>query len=314
MKQTNLYRKILEIGAKYGISTTDLVTFFAVLSEGAVKSVDLTTKTGLSKALLTYLKKEFTSYLRPISQYTELNEHGIVAYHELQSILKSDFTPLNSLIDEIISNRPEQAREFDQFHATKETVLKRVEYMNFNHDLRGKDIVFLGDDDFVSVAIASLNIANSITVFEIDKRIISSIKNLSEKYRFEINIKPIDLFNKPEVEMQNTADIVFTDPPYTKEGMTLFLSRAIQALKYKNKNGRIYFCYGNSDLSKEKFISIQDVITRSGLMIKSAIDKFNKYYGADSIGNASSLYIAETTPKTLPLVKGKFNGKLYTND
>lgn len=314
MKQTNLYRKLLEISAKYGISVSDLISFFEVLSNGQVKNAELTTKTGLSKVLLANIKKDLTIFLLPVSQFTGLNEHGLNAYNELQTQINIDYADLEAELDEIIAERPDQSREYDQFHATKETVLKRVKQLNENHDLRGKDIVFLGDDDFTSVAISLLNVANSITVFEIDKRIISSITKLSGKYKVKINIINTDLINRPDSNQLNLADVVFTDPPYTKEGVSLFLSRAIQSLKFKNKNGRIYFCYGNSDLSKEKFVAIQKVISESGLMIQTVIDKFNKYMGADSIGNSSSLYICETTPKTLPLIKGKYNGKLYTND
>ena len=113
--------------------------------------------------------------------------------------------------------------------------------------------------------------------------------------------------------MKGKFDTVFTDPPYTPEGISLFVSRAIETLDKKNQTARVYVCYGNSDRAKERFLPIQDVLTDSGLMLRWVF-RFNRYEGAESVGSASSLYIAEVTPRTKPLIRGNYDKSIYTID
>ncbi len=113
-------------------------------------------------------------------------------------------------------------------------------------------------------------------------------------------------------ELKCRFDTVFTDPPYTPNGIRLFVSRAIEALDKKNQAARIYVCYGNSDRAKERFLPIQEVFTGSGLVIRWVFDRFNRYEGAESVGNSSSLYVNEITPRTKPLVRGNYDQSIYT--
>ena len=108
--------------------------------------------------------------------------------------------------------------------------------------------------------------------------------------------------------------MVFSDPPYTTDGIKLFVSRAIQALDPSNQTARIYVCYGSSDRAKEKFLPVNEIFSNSGLMVRWLFDKFNRYQGAESIGSASSLFILEVTSKTKPLITGKYDKPIYTND
>ncbi|MCS7092315.1 MAG: bis-aminopropyl spermidine synthase family protein [Patescibacteria group bacterium] len=107
---------------------------------------------------------------------------------------------------------------------------------------------------------------------------------------------------------------MFTDPLYTPKGINLFVSRAIETLDRQNQTARIYVCYGNSYRAKERFLPIQKVLTDSGLMLRWVFDRFNRYEGAESVGSASSLYIAKITPKTKPLIRGRYDKPIYTTD
>ena len=131
----------------------------------------------------------------------------------------------------------------------------------------------------------------------------------------KLKIKTIqyDLREKLPQELLNSFDVVFTDPPYTTEGIKLFVSRSIQVLNEDNKAARIYFCYGNSDRAKERYLEIYRIIFESGLMIRWIFDRFNRYNGAESIGSASALFICEVTPRTHSIIKGGYkDDKLYT--
>lgn len=186
--------------------------------------------------------------------------------------------------------------------------------MNFFGDVKGKRLLFLGDDDFTSIGVASLGLASHIEVLDVDKRILDSIKGVAEIEDLTLSTTRTDLRQRLPSQLMRGFDVVFTDPPYTPSGMSLFLSRAIQALDPENQASRVYVCYGNSDRARERYLPIQQLFTDSGLMVRSVFDGFNRYIGAESIGSSSSLFVADVTPRTRPIIKATFDEKIYTDN
>ncbi len=312
--KVNHYNKILDLSQKTGVPVALLMN---ILTEAASITPDnstFITKTGISKTILALIKKELSSYFVPVNGKTKLSEYGQKALEQINSQTKLEAVLDLKKVEEILSTRPSAERNYDQFLATQETVISRLKLMDYLGDLRQKKILFIGDDDFMSVITAVYGDPAEISVLEIDKRITTQIRKLSDKYNLNIKILLHDVKKNLPSEYISQFDVVFTDPPYTSNGVKLFLSRAIQTLYFHNKAARIYFCYGNSDLAREKFVEIQKIVSDSGLMIRSVIDKFNRYSGAESIGSASSLFICDTTPMSKSLVKGEFNANIYTND
>lgn len=231
----------------------------------------------------------------------------------LNSIFETDF--FRELLKKVVSFKkqtPSPKRQFDQFIATAETVAKRATLLKHFADLQGKNVLFLGDDDFTSLACALIEKSAQITVADIDRRILKNIKRISDKNNFKIATAHYDARATLPKNLLGKFDVVFTDPPYTPRGISLFLSRAIDALNKRSVNSKIYICYGTSNKAKERYLPIYEIFINSGMFIKWVFDEFNKYKGAPSIGNSSSLFICEPTPKTKPLIQDKFGGNIYT--
>lgn len=223
------------------------------------------------------------------------------------------FTAVSKL--ENFSKQREKAnRELDQFYATPETVARRASLMNYFEDIGGKRILFLGDDDLTSFAIASLGKAKEIVVADLDLKILANVTAISSSNNLNISTVEYDARLQLPKGLEARFDVIFTDPPYTANGFKLFLSRAIEAISNDTNSARIYICYGNSDRAKERYLPIYQIINEAGLVARWIFDKFNRYNGADSIGSTSSVLILETTPKTKQLIKGKFNESIYTNN
>ncbi|KKQ83340.1 MAG: hypothetical protein UT06_C0023G0004 [Candidatus Woesebacteria bacterium GW2011_GWA1_38_8] len=155
-------------------------------------------------------------------------------------------------------------------------------------DIAGKRLLFLGDDDFTSIAVANIRKASGVTVLDIDNRILDTIGNMIINEGLEINLENYDARKALPTTYNQKYDVVFTDPPYTPEGIELFVSRAV--------------------------LPIHEVFTSSGLMIRWVFDKFNRYHGAESIGSSSSLFVLDTTSKTKPLITGNYDKPIYTNN
>ena len=228
-------------------------------------------------------------------------------YDPLPNIFDSSFTQIPdefaslNKIEEILSTRPEPNFALDQSHAISSTVVKRALYLLKKGDLEGKKIAFLGDDDATSLAVGLLNLAEEITVIDIDPNVIKflseSANNLSLK-----NFKVIehDLREICPTNILNNYDIVVMDPPYTNEGLRLFLKRAKQVLKtsiiiggnvHKVLGKKCLLCFGNKPPKATQKIQLS--ILDHGFIIKEMIPYFNLYKGASILGQFSHLFYLE---------------------
>lgn len=306
------YSKILDFSKKSGIPVGLVMQTIEECNTSDLDNADFTAKIGISKVSLSIIKKELSAYFIPVNNKNQLSDFGKMALEQMNRQIQLENILDREKIMEILSHRLDPERNYDQFLATKETVIERIRLMDKLGDLRQKKLLFLGDDDFTSVLAGIYGDTAEISVLEIDKRITTEIRKFNDKYNLKINVILHDLRKNIPVEFLSKFDVVFFDPPYSSNGMKLFLSRAIQTLDFHNKASRIYMCYGNSDLAREKFVEIQKIIAESGLMTRYIYDKFNRYSGAESIGNSSSLYICDSTPSTKPVLKGPFNGNIYT--
>lgn len=322
----SFYSQLLSISKNLGLPIKKILDVCFLLHNGTpVENNKLVQKVGVSKNTLNQLKEYLSSFLKPASAVTQLTPDTTEI---IKSIFKDfsieedlwkifegpDFKKIIALLKTYGGLRPAPKRDYDQFTATAKTTARRACLMNFFGDITLKRILFLGDDDFTSLAVASLGIAMDIKVLDIDKRILQRIRQIAQEKKYPIQVDEYDVCNILPDLYARKFDVVFTDPPYTILGMNLFLSRAIKSLDLENKAARIYICYGNSDRAKERYLPIYKLLIDSGLMIRWVFDKFNRYSQAESIGNSSTLFICDITPKTKELIKGNYYEKIYTNN
>ena len=317
MLQKEILFKIKETSEKLEIRETTILSFLDLISSKKnYTSKDLIRKTALPQTHLYRLIQEFTDILEPNIKYIKVRTDfskklsGFIEKAK-QDTLINNLSEIKKTFKSYQKNKPQPNRDLDQFYATVNTTFKRVFKMAKNSDLKNKKIAFLGDDDLTSVATALSHQAQEITVFEIDDRLNNFIKQISDKNNLNIEIVKQDLRQPIDKRHFNKYDIIFTDPPYTKDGIELFLNQAIKLMK-NSFLSRIYLCYGNSDRAREREVEIQKLLLNHNLIIKSKINQFNKYYGAESIGSNSSLYLLDWTPST-KTINSDFK-KIYTNE
>lgn len=320
-------QRINQIAKETGIPLKKILDFLFLLRSGqSVENNQLVQKTGISKNALNQVKGLLASALMPPSKNTQLAEKAV---KKTAALFGADYKPEEALwtfledehyrksvklLKKYADQRPTPARKYDQFTATVETTAKRASLLNFFEEVKDQRLLFLGDNDFTSVVVANLGTALRITVLDIDKRVLAGIGSIAKDENLRIELAEYDARKPLLPSCQGAFDLVFTDPPYTPEGIKLFLSRAIQALDPANQSARVYICYGNSDRAKERFLPIYKALAESGLMVRWVLDKFNRYHGAQSIGSASSLLIGEVTPQTKPLIRGDYDKKIYTHN
>ena len=207
--------------------------------------------------------------------------------------------------------RPTAVPQLDQAHATPETSLRRVLYMQEEGDLGGREILFLGDDDLTSVAAGLLKVARRITVIDVDERLLKVIDEISRENGLGIETVSHDLRNPLPEGLRGAFDIVSTDPPYTVPGVELFLSRGIEALR-SLKMSTVYLSF--ADKPPLEMLRVHRAIAGMGVFVRELIPRFNEYVGAEMFANITSMMRLSTTEDAEPSVKGVFDGAMYTGE
>lgn len=219
----------------------------------------------------------------------------------------------------VIAERAPHARvEIDQSHCTVETKVRRVLALVEADALEGKRIVLLGDDDLTSVAIRLVAeelgfgaAVRGLAVLDVDPALVSFLRRALRGAPFEVDVLVHDLRRPVPEQLLGAGDTVFTDPPYTGDGATLFLSRAAEATA--GPPGRqVFLAFGPK--RPDEVLRVQRAIAAMGFTVRRLVRNFNDYLGAGVLGGTSHLYELGTTSELRPLVEGVYDGPLYTGD
>lgn len=233
---------------------------------------------------------------------------------------KIELEDILSLLTKLFQLRPQVNVQIDQSKCTPETSLRRAMLCLREHALIGKKILCVGDDDLVSVSLGLLlnrlfpnkgNKKTMITVIDNDYRFLQYIRDIKEREGLFINDLHMDLRQSLPEYFHGQYDCFFTDPPYTLQGMSLFLSRGISAIK-KEKGLPIFLSFAHK--SPDFMLALQHELIHMSLSIKEIIVDFNEYEGAQMIGNKGQMIVLQTTESTKPNIMDRFEDALYTGE
>ncbi len=271
----------------------------------------------------------------------ELEKEKVVSVKENKIILNKKLIKNENKIKDYSNLRLCSDPSASQLTVEQQDIEKRIEHI-IDKCPTAKSIIFLGDDDFLSLSMASKNHFERITVLEFDERIIEKIKEISKKEGYDIEVIQHDLRKRLPERLTGKFDVFFTDSPYSMSGFTLFLSRGIGLLKNKpKKHGFASFSCEMPELemveipaqnaiNKMKlFIEKKDIGASNNLPLeikKDSIEELRKklvdfkelskqerwYLGA--LARKEYLFHFLTTNQTRPLIKGDFYEELYFTD
>lgn len=192
---------------------------------------------------------------------------------EVSEILPKD------VIDEFLKiqkGRPEPIQDFDQGYVAPEVTLARIAYMHYKGDLKGKDLILIGDDDLVSIAAGLTGWPRRIAVIDIDERLTKFISRVSEEYGLNIEILTMDLREPLPDNVRGKFDVFQTDPLETLPGLRLFIGRGIATLRGPRCAG--YFHLTLIDASLDKWREVQRIILNEfNVVITDIIPDFSEY-------------------------------------
>jgi N4-bis(aminopropyl)spermidine synthase len=218
-----------------------------------------------------------------------------------QPDLPSSAAGLVRTMSNIKAAAPRPARALDHVPATPQTMVRRALWMDGTFDLAGATVLCVGDHDLTSVALCLLNPGIHVVVADIADDVLGFIASQALAHDLDIRTVYSDFRFGLSPVARDTADLVFTDPPYTPEGVQLFLTRGLQGMRDR-RNGRLVMAYGFGGHQPGLGLKVQKSVSALSLAYEAILPNFNQYDGAQAIGGASDLYVCRPTPATWRLI------------
>ncbi|MED2256796.1 bis-aminopropyl spermidine synthase family protein [Brevibacillus parabrevis] len=237
-----------------------------------------------------------------------------------ESAWKNELADVYNELESILSERPQVNVQLDQAKCTAETSMRRALLCLRNHALVGKKVLCVGDDDLVSVSLALLlkrlfpgkaGGAGKIEVVDIDERFLQYIRDVAQQRNLAIQCHHADLREPLPARLHRQFDCFFTDPPYTLQGMSLFLSRGISGLQPR-KGLPVFLSFAHK--SPDFTLQMQQQFVQAGLSVREVLSHFNEYEGAQLLGGKGQMIVLVTTEQTAPIVKEAYRKPLYTGE
>ncbi|MGI5126036.1 bis-aminopropyl spermidine synthase family protein [Pseudonocardia sp. CA-107938] len=196
-----------------------------------------------------------------------------------------------------IDGAPAARRDLDHVAATPETALRRARWLDEQYDLATTPLLFVGDHDLTALAVTLVNPAARAAVVDVDEELLAHIDRTAVAHGLAVDCRYADLrFGLPP-DLVGFADVAFTDPPYTPEGVRLFAAAALRGLRHR-EYGQVVISYGTGDGQPALGLKVQQALAGLGLYTEAMLPAFNRYRGAQAVGSRSDLYVCRATART----------------
>ncbi len=229
------------------------------------------------------------------------------------TVVPERYHPVLHELERRWANRPEVDVRLDQSFALPESNLRRTLFALDRGALLGRRVLFVGDDDAGSVAVAllarELRSEVHVAALDIDARVLDYLRSTSEGLRVELIEH--DVRQPLPDALRGRYDTVFTDPPYTLPGLELFLSRALEATGGV-RGSQLFLSFGHRPPGEA--VRLLDTLSRLGLALAELRPAFNRYEGASVLAGTSDLYHLVATEGAQPSVTGAQEGGIYSGE
>lgn len=301
----------------YGVAGRPLRRVVARLTEGPQTLEALVSETAVPRRTVESVMDLLGSDLEEEISGFRIRSEKVALYREcigyeqlkvtgLSDPLAAEVTKRGELVGEvarIIAEAPAPVQALDHVSATADTLVRRALWLDSAFDLGGSNLLCLGDHDLTSLAVARINPDVRVVVADIDEGVLRYVEEVACRRGLNVRGFYADFrFGLPG-EVREWADLVFTDPPYTPEGVRLFLARGLESLRNR-EHGRVVMAYGYSDRQPTLGRQVQESAQGLGITFEAILPHFNRYVGAQAVGSASDLYVCRPTARSWKVLAG----------
>jgi N4-bis(aminopropyl)spermidine synthase len=303
---------IRELRASFGIDARRIDSVGCLLTDGPYRSVEeLVSLTGTSRRTVEAVLRAAEPHLESSAGRVRICGSHARAYAE--EFRCGQAPPVRDPWDEmaggdpaaltamarLIEHAPAARRDLDQIPATALTVLKRGHYLLRSFDLRGAHVLCAGDHDLTSLGLFLAGGAAGlrVSVVDLDESLLEYVDTEAGRRGFDIRCYFADLRLGLPAALHDSSQLIFTDPPYTPEGVHLFVTRGLQALA-DQRNGRVLVAYGFGERQPALGLAVQQALGPLHLAYEAVLPAFNRYAGAQAIGSTAALYLLRPTGRS----------------
>jgi len=211
--------------------------------------------------------------------YEDLGKLIQISSHELDLVAKITQHP----------DRPRPFRPVDQIYMLPGSQLNQAKLIS--DYIRGRDVVFLGDGDCMSLVIGILARNNVIKppafmrVLDFDDRIPDFIRKASREFGFEneIDAQRYNVRDPIPADLVGCHDVFYTNPPYGsknngKSGI-IFLARCMELCKPPRSWGVAILPFHHTEMwSREAMWNIQSFLVQHGYVVSEMLRKMHSYH------------------------------------
>ena len=137
-----------------------------------------------------------------------------------------------------------------------------------------------------------------ITVVDIDEPLLEFLDAVATERGLTIRTIFADLRDGLPEELLGQATLVFTDPPYSADGVALFLERALQRARQPRPRRASSSPTARVTIDPTSRSRSRSACSGSGVVIEAIYPSFNRYVLAQAIGGWSDLYVCRPTAGT----------------
>jgi len=188
--------------------------------------------------------------------------------------LRQGFEDVLARYREIIEGVPGAKVEYFQQRITPEDLFRRLEFMYRRGDVAGRKLFILGDDDYLSIALALTGMPERITVVEIDTRITDFIHEKLRSLSLPIEVAEYNAADPLPRELAGQFDTFVTDPVETSKGFTATIARGVASLRHP---GAVYFGLTEVECPPSRWHAFQKMLNESGLAITDILRDHTHY-------------------------------------
>lgn len=214
---------------------------------------------------------------------------------------------------EISRSRPAADMSIEQYLMTPESMARQVDLVA--DTLRGKKVLFLGDDDHLSV-LTGLHLGVSPVVVEYDDRVRTSLAEAYKKYQVHsYELQEYDARNRLPGNL--TAEAFYINPPYSSKnrgkGAKVWISRVASAVPVGSESILVYPIDEELQWTLECTHEILQYAYECGLMaVKIDRDIHTYEYLPNDPGLLSSnIYLYKFRESCAEEIEGIDGGSLY---
>lgn len=212
-------------------------------------------------------------------------------------------------VSDVVQNRPRPLREFDQIFMKTGDMVMQSEFVA--RWAGGKDLVFIGDGDSISVCVAYLFARGIVdygpattTVYDFDERIIGAINRFADHERLD-NLSAI-LYNCLDPFPAGPKfDRFYTNPPWGASNagasVNLFVQRGVEALDFEGEGLVVIADDEELTWPQDVLYNVQDFASALGFYVSRMLPRLHSYHLDDAPLLRSCNMVLRSRPRNAEL-------------